>query len=277
MRQDPKQLQANTLELAKIYFASGIDSAKSVVFVQSQVKEHTELMWILTCLSKMGELTRMTQFKDKGKGNDQAGVGLFTYPVLMAADIMLYQTDLVPVGQDQLQHLQLARDLITRFNQRYETTFPIPEPFVAPVGARIQSLTNPSKKMSKSDEDVNGAIFLMDDPKVIEKKIKRAVTDSGSEVRFDQEQPAITNLLTIYQLVAGKTKEECQVLFEGKGYGFLKTELAGEVVKFLEPFQNRYQHSYSDLEVEQILEGGANEARGYATDTMKIVRESVGV
>ena len=203
--QDPQTLRQKTLDLARIYIAAGVDPQKSTIFIQSDVPQHAELTWVLSCISRMGELERMTQFKDKGKGNrERAGVGLFTYPVLMAADILLYQTDLVPIGKDQKQHLELTRDLAERFNRDYGETFVVPEPYIPPVGANILSLQDPAKKMSKSDENPNGSIFLMDDADTITKKIKRAVTDSGTEISFDAERPAITNLLTIYHLLTGQ-------------------------------------------------------------------------
>src|SRR6188768_4019438 len=222
--QDPKILKQKTLDLARIYLAAGIDPQVSTVFIQSDVSEHTELAWILSCVARMGELERMTQFKDKGKGNtERAGVGLFTYPLLMASDILLYQTDLVPVGQDQKQHLELCRDLAERFNRDFGETFKLPDPYIPPVGASIKSLQDPAKKMSKSDENPNASIFLLDDADTITKKFKRAVTDSGTEITFDDSRPAIANLLTIYQLLTGKTSDECVAHFEGNGYGQFKT------------------------------------------------------
>src|SRR6476660_6949184 len=208
--QDPATYRRKTLDLARIYLAAGVDPAKATVFIQSDVPEHAELTWILSCMARMGELERMTQFKDKGKGNaERAGVGLFTYPVLMAADILLYQTHLVPIGQDQKQHLELTRDLAERFNRDFGETFVVPEAFIPPVGAKIQSLADPTKKMSKSDEDANGSILLLDDADTVTKKIKRAVTDSGTEISFNDDRPAIKNLLTIYQLLSGKSADEC--------------------------------------------------------------------
>src|SRR5215204_430154 len=230
--QNPDVLRQKTLDLARIYLASGIDPEVSTIFIQSDVSEHAELAWILSCISRMGELERMTQFKDKGKGNaERAGVGLFTYPVLMAADILLYQTDLVPVGQDQKQHLELTRDLAERFNRDFGETFTVPEPFIPPVGASIKSLQDPEKKMSKSDENPNGSIFLLDDADTVTKKIKRAVTDSGTTIEFDKTRPAISNLLSIYQILTGKTPEQSVAHFEGKGYGHFKNELAETVVE----------------------------------------------
>ena len=275
--QDPTILKRKTLDLARIYLASGIDPTVSTVFIQSDVSEHSELAWTLNCIARMGELERMTQFKDKGKGNtERAGVGLFTYPVLMAADILLYQTDLVPVGQDQKQHLELTRDLAERFNRDFGETFKVPEPFIPPVGANIKSLQDPAKKMSKSDENLNGSIFLLDDADTITKKIKRAVTDSGTDIRFDETRPAITNLLTIYHLLTGKPTEECERYFEGKGYGYLKTELAETVVEFLRPFQERVK-DYDEATLDAILKPGAEKARAIASETLGAVYKRMGI
>jgi len=275
--QDPRVLHQKTLDLARIYLAAGIDTEKSVIFVQSDVAEHAELTWVLSCVARMGELERMTQFKDKAKGNsERAGVGLFTYPVLMAADILLYQTDLVPVGKDQKQHLELTRDLAERFNRDFGDTFKLPDPYIPPVGANILSLQDPTKKMSKSDEDANGAIFLLDDADTITKKVKRAVTDSGTEIKFDADRPAITNLLTIYQLLSGKSVEECEDHFAGKGYGQLKGELAETVIEFLRPFQERVR-LLDDASLCEILESGAKKAKAEAAATLKLVYERVGL
>jgi tryptophanyl-tRNA synthetase len=275
--QDPKTLRQKTLDLARVYLAAGIDPAKSTIFIQSDVPEHAELAWTLSCIARMGELERMTQFKDKGKGNaERAGVGLFTYPVLMAADILLYQTDLVPVGQDQKQHLELTRDLAERFNRDFGETFTIPEPYIPKAGASIKSLQDPLKKMSKSDENANGSIFLLDDADTITKKIKRAVTDSGTDINFDETRPAITNLLTIFQLLTGKTSEECVAHFAGKGYGAFKTELAEATVEFLKPFQARVK-DYDDETLKNILATGAEKARSIASDTLKTVYERMGI
>ena len=307
--QDPATLRQKTRDLARIYLAAGIDPEKSTVFIQSDVSEHTELTWILACNSRMGELERMTQFKDKARRTtpdtqtsnpefaarieaaglsesvsvpitqnqaQRAGVGLFTYPVLMAADILLYQTDLVPVGQDQKQHLELTRDLAERFNRDFGETFRIPEPFIPPVGANIRSLQDPSKKMSKSDENLNGSIFLLDDADTVTKKIKRAVTDSGTEIRFDEARPAITNLLTIYHLLTGKSSAECEAHFDGKGYGQFKTELAETVVEFLRPFQERV-HEYDDATLDAILKSGAEKARSIASETLADVYRKMGI
>ncbi|HYJ90483.1 MAG TPA: tryptophan--tRNA ligase [Pyrinomonadaceae bacterium] len=275
--QDPKVLRQKTLDLARIYLAAGIDPQKSTIFVQSDVPEHTELTWILSCIARMGELERMTQFKDKAKGSrERAGVGLLTYPVLMAADILLYQTDLVPVGKDQKQHLEITRDLAERFNRDFGEVFKLPDPYIPPLGASIKSLQEPEKKMSKSDENPNGSIFLLDDADTITKKIKRAVTDSGTEIRFDNERSAITNLLTIYQLLSGKPAEECEEYFAGKGYGQLKTELAELVVEFLRPFQERVRE-YDDATLDGILKPGAEKARQIASRTLAHVYSKMGI
>src|SRR5580765_399937 len=275
--QDPKVLRQKTLDLARIYLATGLGPPESTVFLQSDVPEHAELTWVLSCIARMGELERMTQFKDKAKGNqERAAVGLFTYPVLMAADILLYQTDLVPVGKDQKQHLELTRDLAERFNRDFGETFKVPEPFIPPVGANIASLQDPTKKMSKSDENPAGSIFLLDDADTITKKIKRAVTDSGTEIRFDSERPAITNLLTIYQLLSGESADECVEHFAGKGYGQFKGELAETVIEFLKPFQARVKE-YDDDSLNEILRAGAEKARSVASQTLSAAYASTGI
>ena len=277
MPQEPKVLKQKTLDLARIYLASGVDPNVSTIFIQSDVSEHAELAWVLNCVARMGELERMTQFKDKGKGNNErASVGLFTYPVLMASDILLYQTDLVPVGKDQKQHLELSRDLAERFNRDFGETFVVPEPYIPPVGASIASLQEPEKKMSKSDENANGAIFLLDDADTITKKIKRAVTDSGTTIEFDETRPAINNLLTIYQLMTGKNAEESEANFAGKRYGDFKAELAEAVVEFLKPFQEKAD-SYTDEELKEILKNGAEKAREVAGKTLREVYKKMGI
>src|SRR6185295_17058876 len=230
-RQDPKLLAEKTRELARIYLAVGIDPGLSTIFVQSDVAEHAELTWILNCIARMSELERMTQYKDKArKQTENVSVGVFDYPVLMASDILLYQTDLVPVGEDQKQHLELTRDLAIRFNRDYGETFRIPEPFIPKVGARIMSLSDPTSKMSKSDDDVNGCVRLLDDADSIQRKFKRAVTDSGSAIEFDASRPAISNLLTIFQLLTGKTSDQVEEHFKDKGYAQLKQELADTTI-----------------------------------------------
>ena len=275
--QNPEILKQKTLDLARIYLASGVDPNVSTIFIQSDVSEHAELTWILNCVARMGELERMTQFKDKAKGSrERASIGLFGYPVLMASDILLYQTDLVPVGQDQKQHLELTRDLATRFNRDFGETFVVPEPFIPPVGAKIMSLQEPAKKMSKSDENANSSIFLLDDADTILKKFKKAVTDSGTEIKFDESRPAINNLLTIYQLMTGKNEEESEANFAGKGYGHFKTELAEAVIEFLKPFQEKAE-SYTDAELNAHLKNGAAKARTIARETLKDVYTQMGI
>ncbi len=275
--QNPEILRRKTLDLARIYLASGVDPNVSTIFIQSDVSEHAELAWVLNCIARMGELERMTQFKDKSQGSgERASVGLFTYPILMASDILLYQTDLVPVGQDQKQHLELSRDLAARLNRDFGAAFVVPEPFIPPVGAKIMSLQDPTKKMSKSDENLNGSIFLLDDADTISKKFKKAVTNSGTEITFDESRPAINNLLTIYQLMTGKTPAECEAVFEGKGYGDFKKELAEAVIEFLKPFQARV-NNYSDDDLKVILKNGADKARAIARETLKDVYAKMGI
>src|SRR2546423_2230612 len=275
--QDPQVLARTTRDLARIYLATGIDPQVAIIFIQSDVPEHAELAWILNCVTRISELERMTQFKDKaGKQRESVGAGLLTYPVLMAADILLYQTDLVPVGHDQKQHLELTRDLAERFNRDFGETFRLPDAFIPKVGAKIMALDDPSKKMSKSDENIHGSITLMDDADTIRRKFKRAVTDSGTEVRFDESRPAITNLLTIYQLLTGKSSEEIESHFAGKGYAQLKSELAEATVEFLRPYQERMR-SISDEELHRILSEGAEKARSIAAPTMRDVRERMGI
>jgi tryptophanyl-tRNA synthetase len=277
IRQEPSQLAGKIREVARLYLAAGIDPEVSTIFVQSEVKEHAELAWILNCVTRVSELDRMTQFKEKGKKQrENTTVGLFDYPVLMASDILLYQTDLVPVGEDQKQHLELTRDIAIRFNRDYGETFRVPDPFIPKVGARIMSLDDPWKKMSKSDENPNGSIFMLDEPDVITKKVKRAVTDSGTEIRFDHERPAITNLLTIYQLLSGRTREQIEDQFAGKGYGHLKGELAELVVEFLKPFQERVR-GIDDSELDQLLRRGSDRARDVAAKTINEVKERMGL
>ena len=275
--QDPKELKRKTLDLARIYLAAGVRPAESTIFIQSDVPEHVELAWVLNCISRMGELERMTQFKDKGKGNaERASVGLFTYPVLMASDILLYKTHLVPVGQDQKQHLELTRDLAERFNRDFGETFVIPEPYIPPVGASIMSLKEPEKKMSKSDDNVNSSVFLLDDADTIREKIKKAVTDSGTEIKFDESRPAINNLITIYHLMTGKSPEACEAHFADRGYGDFKSELGEAVVEYLRPFQQRLKE-FDDAHLEEILAAGAEKARFVASQTLKEVYLKMGI
>lgn len=275
--QDPKTLAEKTRELARIYLAVGIDPEVSTIFVQSDVVEHAQLTWILNCIARMSELERMTQFKDKArKQSENVAVGLFDYPVLMASDILLYQTDLVPVGEDQKQHLELTRDLAIRFNRDYGETFRVPEAYIPKVGARIMSLSDPAKKMSKSDDDPNGCVMMLDDADTVARKFKRAVTDSGTEIRFDTSRPAITNLLTIYQLLTGRQSADIESHFATKGYAQLKQELAEATVEFLRPFQGRVQ-GISDQELNRILAQGRDKAQAIASVTLKTVMTRMGL
>jgi tryptophanyl-tRNA synthetase len=275
--QDPQSLVAKTRELARLYLAAGIDPQVSTIFVQSDVPEHAELAWILNCITRMSELDRMTQFKEKGrKQRENTSVGLFDYPVLMAADVLLYRTDLVPVGEDQKQHLELTRDVASRFNRDYGETFRVPDPFIPKIGARIMALDDPSKKMSKSDESPQGSILMLDDADTVRRKFKRAVTDSGTEIRFDESRPALMNLLTIYQLLTDQEREEIEAHFAGKGYAQLKNELADVTVEFLTPFQERVR-SVNDEELDRIFEEGHERARPVARATLNEVKARMGL
>jgi tryptophanyl-tRNA synthetase len=276
--QDPKVLAAKTRELARIYLAVGIDPVVSTVFVQSDVAQHAELTWLLNGVTRISELERMTQYKDKARKQEESlSVGYFDYPVLMAADILLYQTDLVPVGEDQKQHLELTRDIAIRFNRDYGETFRIPEPFIPKVGARIMSLADPMKKMSKSDaESEAGCIMLLDDADSVSRKFKRAVTDSGTEIRFDPKRPAINNLLTIYHLLTAKTPVEIEDHFAGSGYAKLKGDLADVTIEFLKPFQERVQ-AIDDGKLSEILQRGAARAESIARPTMELAKVKMGL
>ncbi|HEX8707492.1 MAG TPA: tryptophan--tRNA ligase [Pyrinomonadaceae bacterium] len=277
LRQEPAQLARMTREVARLYLAAGIDPQVSTIFIQSDVPEHAELGWVLNCLTRMSELERMTQFKEKArKQRENVNVGVFDYPVLMAADILLYRTELVPVGEDQKQHLELARDIAARFNRDYGETFLIPEPFIPKVGARIMSLSDPAKKMAKSDETSQGTIALLDDADTITRKVKRAVTDSGTEIRFDETRPALMNLLTIYRLLTNKAPADIEEHFTGKGYAQLKSELAETVVEFLRPFQERVR-AISDEELDGILDRGRERASRVARATMDEVKSRMGI
>ncbi|MGL4752384.1 MAG: tryptophan--tRNA ligase [Aeromonadaceae bacterium] len=281
VRQDPQALRKACLDAAALYLAVGIDPAKSTVFLQSHVPQHAELGWILNCYTQMGELSRMTQFKDKAQRfENNVNVGLFGYPVLMAADILLYQANQVPVGHDQKQHLELTRDIAYRFNTLYGDLFTMPEPFIPEQGARVMSLQDPTKKMSKSDENQNNIIGLLEDPKAVAKKIKRAVTDSEEPpvVRFDiAEKPGVSNLLTLLHGATGEAIVDLERRFEGKMYGHLKTETADAVVAMLEPLQQRYRELREDEpRLLAILGEGAEKARQRAELTLKRVYEAVG-
>lgn len=277
--QDPKVLAKKSRELARIYLAVGIDPNVSTVFIQSDVAEHSELAWMLNCVTRMGELQRMTQFKDKARKQQEENVtvGYFDYPVLMASDILLYQTDLVPVGEDQKQHLELTRDIAVRFNRDYGQTFVVPDPFIPKVGARIMSLADPLKKMSKSDEESEaGCIMLMDNDDAVRRKFKRAVTDSGTDIKFDANRPAINNLLTIYHLLTNKSAADIEEHFSGKGYAELKEDLADVTIEFLKPFQERLR-SIDDDKLDQILEQGAERAQAIARPTLERAKANMGV
>jgi len=275
--QDPKLLAEKTRDLARIYLAVGIDPEVSTVFVQSDVPHHAELTWALNCVARVSELERMTQYKDKSrKQEENVSVGLFDYPVLMASDILLYQTDLVPVGDDQKQHLELTRDLAIRFNRDYGESFRVPDPYIPKVGARIMSLSDPLKKMSKSDDDPNGCVMLMDDADTVQRKFKRAVTDSGTDITFDQSRPAIYNLLEIFHLVTGMSPREVEEHFAGKGYAQLKGELAEVTIEFLKPFQQRVRE-ITDNELDQILNKGREKAAGIAAATLKHGYSKLGI
>lgn len=276
--QDPEELRKASLALACIYLAVGVDPARSTLFVQSHVHEHAELAWVLGSITSLGELRRMTQFKDKSaQGEGSLSQGFFAYPVLMAADILLYHADRVPVGDDQRQHLELTRDIAQRFNSRYGETFVIPQAAIAKVGARIMDLQNPQAKMSKSEDSPQGTIDVLDPPDAIRKKIKTAVTDSGKEIVAREDKPAITNLLSIYSVASGKTIAELEAEYAGKGYGDLKKDLADALVAYLEPTQERYKEYVSDPgEVARILEAGAEKAQSYASKTLATVYDRVG-
>jgi len=278
--QDPKELQKRTLEIAAIYLAIGLDPKRCTLFIQSEVHEHAELGWILGTLLKMSELERMTQYKDKAlvKG-ENVGAGLFNYPSLMAADILLYDTSVVPVGEDQLQHVELTRNVARRFNKTFGETFMVPQALVQKVGARIMSLQDPLKKMSKSDESTAGTIILTDSPDVIRKKISRAITDSGNDLSYDAiERPAIPNLLTIFHHATGKPIKEIEAEFSGKGYAEFKKALAEAVVEMLSPIQKKLDEFKSDPgELSRILDAGRDAAREMAAKKMKDVKRKVGL
>lgn len=276
--QDPKELSENIRSLAALYIASGINPEKSTLFIQSEVPAHTELGWMMQTLGYMGELERMTQFKDKSEGRSAVSTALFTYPALMAADILLYQTDIVPVGDDQTQHIELTRTLAERFNNRFGETFVIPEIRIPKVGARIMSLQEPTKKMSKSDENPRATISMLDTPKQIEKKIKSAVTDSEGIVTFDKEnKPGVSNLMTIYSSCTNYTIDEIEAAFDGKGYGDFKSAVAEAVINTLAPIQERYTALLESTELDDILTAGANKAGKKAAETLSKAKKQMGL
>lgn len=278
VRQDPAELRKRARALLTLYMAAGIDPEKNCLYYQSHVSGHAELAWILNCYTYMGELNRMTQFKDKAaKHADNINAGLFTYPVLMASDILLFQADTVPVGIDQMQHLELTRDIAQRFNSIYGDVFTIPEAYLGKVGAKIMSLQDPGKKMSKSDENLNGSIYLMDDPDTIIRKFKRAVTDSMAEVRYSEEQPGIKNLLDIYCACTSKTVDEAVKEFEGRGYGDFKLAVGESVVSVLKPLQDRYNDLCKNKDyVDGIIKNNAEKANYFAAKTLRKVQRKIG-
>ena len=279
VRQVPAELRRRTYETIALYIACGLDPEKNTLYVQSHVPAHTEMAWMLNCFTMFGELSRMTQFKDKSqKHADNVNAGLFTYPVLMAADILLYQTNVVPIGADQKQHLELARNIVDRFNQLYPDTFTMPEPIIAKSGAKIMSLAEPTQKMSKSDENENAVVRILDTPDAIMRKFKRAVTDSDSSIIFDPEnKPGVSNLLTIYSCFSGKSIEEAEREFDGMGYGDFKTAVGQVCCDKLIPVQEEYRRILADKAyLEEVMKKGADEASYYARKTLSKVRRKLG-
>lgn len=278
VRQDPAELRRRARALLTLYIAAGLDPEKNCIYYQSHVSGHAELAWILNCFTYMGELNRMTQFKDKAaKHADNINAGLFTYPVLMAADILLYQADVVPVGKDQLQHLEITRDIAQRFNAVYGDVFTIPEPYMGKAGAKIMSLQDPAKKMSKSDENPNASIYLMDDKDTILRKFKRAVTDSEAQVRYREEQPGIRNLIDIYGVCTKKTPQEVEREFDGKGYGEFKAAVGEAVAAELAPLQARVAELSKDKAyIDSVIKNNAEKADYYAAKTLRKVQKKIG-
>lgn len=278
VRQDPATLRKRARALLTLYIAAGLDPKKNCIYYQSHVSAHAELAWILNCFTYMGELNRMTQFKDKSaKHADNINAGLFTYPVLMAADILLYQADVVPVGVDQMQHLEITRDIAERFNNIYGDVFTVPEAYIGKVGAKIMSLQEPSKKMSKSDENPNASIYLMDDPDTIMRKCKRAVTDSEAQVLYRDTQPGIKNLIDIYSACAGKKAEEVEKEFDGKGYGDFKMAVGEAVVSVLKPLQDEVARLEKDKAyIDGIIKENAEKAGYFANKTLRKVHKKIG-
>ena len=278
VRQVPAELRRRTYETLALYIACGLDPEKNTLYVQSHVPAHTELAWMLNCFSMFGELSRMTQFKDKSERHaDNINAGLFTYPVLMAADILLYQTDVVPVGIDQKQHVELCRNIANRFNQLYPDTFTVPEPILSQSGAKIMSLAEPTKKMSKSDENTNAVVYILDDKDTIIRKFKRAVTDSDTEVKFAPGKDGINNLMTIYSCFSGKSFDEIEKEFAGKGYGDFKLAVGETCADALAPVQQKFHELLADKAyLEELMKKGADEASYYARKTLSKVRRKLG-
>ena len=278
VKQEPTDLRQRTLEVLAIYIAAGIVPEKNTLFIQSHVPAHSECAWLLTCNSYMGELSRMTQYKDKSQRyGDSIGAGLFTYPVLMAADILLYNTDLVPVGQDQKQHLEIARDIANRFNNTYSPTFKIPDPYIPKVGAKVMSLQEPTKKMSKSDDNPNGYILIMDPPEVIRKKVSRAVTDSLGIINYSDDQPGVKNLLDLLIAINGSTSQDLVAYYKDKGYADLKKDVADAIVNELEPIQNKVNEILKDKKaLEEIYKLGAEKANYISMKTLRKMQKKIG-
>lgn len=278
VRQQPKDLRRRTLEVLALYLAAGIDPEKSTIFIQSHVSAHPEAAWVLNCFTYVGELGRMTQYKDKvARHQDNVNAGLLTYPVLMAADILLYQTDLVPVGADQKQHIEIARDIADRFNRLYSPTFKIPEPYIGDEGARIMSLQDPLKKMSKSDENPNGFITMLDEPDTIRRKIQRAVTDNIGVVRYSDEQPGIKNLISIYSTISGEAPDEIVSRYRSRGYAELKDDIAEMIVAELEPLQKKFRDYMTDKSyLEEVYKKGAERASKAAYRTLNRMYRKIG-
>ncbi len=278
VRQDPAELRRRTYEVLALYIACGLDPEKNILYVQSHVPAHAQLGWVLDCFTMFGELSRMTQFKDKSAKNaDNINAGLFTYPVLMAADILLYQADLVPVGEDQKQHIEITRDIANRFNTVYGPTFTIPEPLIRKTGAKIQSLAEPEKKMSKSDPNENAVVRVLDDKDTMIRKFKRAVTDSGSEVRRADDKPGVSNLMTIYSCITGKSDDEIEAEFAGKGYGDFKVAVGEACAAELAPIQERYKKLLSDKAyLESVMKNNSEKAAYLARKTLSKVYRKVG-
>ncbi|MFZ4450440.1 tryptophan--tRNA ligase [Salibacterium aidingense] len=276
--QNKTELRRNIRSLAALYLATGIDPEKSTLFIQSEVPAHSQLAWIMQCVSYIGELERMTQFKDKSAGKTGVSSALLTYPPLMAADILLYNTDIVPVGEDQKQHLELTRNLAERFNQQYNDIFTIPEVQIPKVGARIMSLQEPDKKMSKSDQNQKAFISMLDDEKTITKKIKSAVTDSENDIRFDRgNKPGVSNLMSILSLTSGRSLESIEQEYRGKGYGVFKEAVAEAVVSLLTPIRERYTELMESEELDEVLDQGAEQARKASFKTLKKAERAVGL
>ena len=278
VRQDPATLRKRARALLTLYIAAGLDPEKNCIYYQSHVSGHAELAWILNCFTYMGELNRMTQFKDKSaKHADNINAGLFTYPVLMASDILLFQSDVVPVGIDQMQHLELTRDIAQRFNGIYGDVFTVPEPYIGKVGAKIMSLQDPTKKMSKSDENPNASIYLMDDPDTIIRKCKRAVTDSEAQILYRDEQPGVKNLIDIYSACTNKSQQDVVKEFEGRGYGDFKMAVGEAVVSVLKPLQDEVARLEKDKAyIDSIIKNNAEKANYYAMKTLRKVQKKVG-